>query len=135
MLFIQQRFEFFVSVMIYSPIKSLESWLFIALNSSQINQSMLTWIAINDLLEDRTASIEDNLLNFELSLIIITGDALRRCVSWECNSLLSLSCCLAVGKLTLWIQDKRIDHTASRFEGREILFLHPQTSRSTPTVC
>ena len=70
-----------MSVMIYSPIKSLESWLFIALNSSQINQSMLTWIAINDLLEDRTASIEDNLLNFELSLIIITGDALRRCVS------------------------------------------------------
>ena len=59
-----------MSVMIYSPIKSLESWLFIALNSSQINQSMLTWIAINDLLEDRTASTEDNLVSFELSLII-----------------------------------------------------------------
>ena len=26
------------------------------------------------------------------------------------------------------------DHTASRFHGREILFLRPQTARSTPTV-
>ena len=31
---------------------------------------MLTWIAVNDLLEDWTAGNEDNLVSFELSLII-----------------------------------------------------------------
>ena len=31
---------------------------------------MLTGIALNDLLEDWTASTEDNLVSFELSLII-----------------------------------------------------------------
>ena len=35
-----------------------------------MNQRMLTWIAVNDLLEDWTASTEDNLVSFELSLII-----------------------------------------------------------------
>ena len=41
-----------------------------ALNSSQIDQRMLTWIAVNDLLKDWTAGTEDNLVGFEQSLII-----------------------------------------------------------------
>ena len=41
-----------------------------ALNSSKIHQRMLTGITLNDLLEDWTASTEENLVSFELSLII-----------------------------------------------------------------
>ena len=35
-----------------------------------MNQRMLTWIAVNDLLKDWTAGTEDNLVSFELSFII-----------------------------------------------------------------
>ena len=40
------------------------------LNSSQINQRMLTLIAIKDLLKNWTGSTENNPVSFELSLII-----------------------------------------------------------------
>ena len=43
---------------------------FLALNSSQINQRMMTWIAVNDLLKDQTAGTKDNLVGFELNLVI-----------------------------------------------------------------
>ena len=40
------------------------------LNSSQINQWILTWIVVDDLLKNWTASTENNLVSFELSLIV-----------------------------------------------------------------
>ena len=41
-----------------------------ALNPSQIDQRMLTWIAVNDLLQDCATGTEDYLVGFELNLII-----------------------------------------------------------------
>ena len=40
------------------------------LNSHEINQRMWTWIVVNDLFENWTASTQNNLVSLELSLII-----------------------------------------------------------------
>ena len=47
------------------------------LNSHEINQRMWTWIVVNDLLENWTASTENNLVSFELNLIITDQGDIR----------------------------------------------------------
>ena len=47
------------------------------LNSSQIYQRMLTWIAVDDFLKNWTASTENNFVGFELSLIITDQGHIR----------------------------------------------------------
>ena len=47
------------------------------LNSHEINQRMLTWIVVDDLLKNWTASSENNLVSFELSLIITDQGHIR----------------------------------------------------------
>ena len=56
------------------------------LNSSQIYEWMLTWIVVDDLLKNWTASTENNLVSFELSLIITDQGHIRMFILRGCTS-------------------------------------------------